>query len=207
MSKYEGVLSKPYDRDNSSDWNNPEGRERLIEFLEKREEALFEHFEIERSDDVDAWRKLARALAARHVPAYQKKPGRPKEVRYRDIHWAVLFHTAKGFLGGTSQDTYKFMSEEISLNGKTFSRSQIKNVLKKYAQNDRVGWSLAQERAKALLAESGAGQKALTDALNIANSPHVLELMLSQLERDLENWPQSHLSMWGENDLFWSRFL
>ena len=207
MNKYEGVLARPYDRDYFSDWNNPEGRERLIAFLERRETALFEHFEIEQADDSDAWRKLARALAARHVPAYRKKPGRPKEVRYRERDWAILYHTAKGYFGGTSQEVYEFMSDAVSVNGKTFSPTQVENLLKKYAQHDREGWKHAKEHAAVLLEQSAGDQKGLTDALGIANTTHVLEFMLSHFERDIENWPQSHLSMWGENDLFWSRFL
>ncbi len=190
--KYEGVLSNPYDGDLIADWFGVEKRPLVREFLERREEALFQQFGIERTDDVNAWRDLARALASNHIPAYQKKRGRPAVARHRTRDWAVLFHTLKTQLGNTDETTFDIIAQGLSTVEVPYSAKQISNALRKYQSTDKSGWEEDRRKAEEVCNDDSMPGDPLVWAFNAASLTIVTEAFCKILEREINNWPQSN---------------
>ena len=110
MSEYTGKLLKkikPLLLLDSVD--SPDAQKRKSEYIsafKAREVALFKHFGISGRDQ-KAWRELALGLAAKHVPAFARKRGRPPKYADENNIWLMLYCYVKVRDCSKNRDAYR----------------------------------------------------------------------------------------------------
>ena len=130
MGKYKGILNKTAPYVPPEYWMVPEDIG-FHDYARERENALFEHFGIERRDS-DAWRDLALSLAENHVPAYQRPKGRPQVNGFEDILWYRFFVIVKQRAKCTDKDAYDLIAARHDISN---SAIEIKERLKRLKRN------------------------------------------------------------------------
>lgn len=182
-TEYSGILAKNRPNNRIVEWKGVETKKELQKWLIERENALFDHFEISNNDDPDRWRKLAVALARKHVPAYKTARGRPSQNMFLDQGLAHKFH----FLKLKSKRTDASIYTEITSTSGTLG-FDAKERLKAYKKNFRDEFNAAKENIEEMVDKIGIEEA----SVHVENGIIISLALHQQAQRycdQIDQWP------------------
>ncbi|MGB7318950.1 MAG: hypothetical protein WBC85_13375 [Planktotalea sp.] len=198
---YDGILGRENrELDRLVEWLEGNRRAELKEWLEDREQALFDHFEIQNNDDPDRWRELSHALACAHVPAFKAKRGRPRANQFIDSGLTRLFWYLKLTSGHSDASIYRKIQNFIDQNNESIKPRDeceamtvdvnVAERLKNYKKDQRNSFTESKRLIVDELSEHGE-QQVFISCMNAILMSEAAHYFFARQNLQIDKWPHT----------------